>query len=81
MTRYNIVSGKTNFLLVSVAAMFGLLFIIIAYYIIASHNPEKSQHLFRESAARHQSAVGNATSNNSSSSRSKSIASSANLWL
>lgn len=48
MTRYNIVSGKTNFLLVSVAAMFGLLFIIIAYYIVASRSSSQSRKLFRD---------------------------------
>ncbi len=62
MTRYNIVSGKTNFLLVSVAAMFGLLFIIIAYYIIASRSSKGAKHLFRESAARQQSSEKGASS-------------------
>ncbi len=79
MTRYNIVSGKTNFLLVSVAAMFGLLFIIIAYYIFASRNPDKAKHLFRESADRHQSTVSSTSSRKDASTSSNSSASSNNL--
>jgi len=65
---YNTVSGKTNFLLVSVASMFGLLVIIVAYYIYAAGDPETSSKLYRDSAARKGQVNGNNTVSNNASS-------------
>lgn len=46
--KYDIVDSKPNFLIIAIASMFGLLVIIIGYYIFASKDPESRSKLYKD---------------------------------
>ena len=64
MTEYDLTKGKTNFILVGIASLFGLIVVIIAYYIFAARFNKRS--IYEEDSLRRKSKSAKDNSNESS---------------
>tara|TARA_B100000902_G_scaffold356783_1_gene370708 strand:+ start:1600 stop:2373 length:774 start_codon:yes stop_codon:yes gene_type:complete len=64
MTEYDLTKGKTNFILVGIASLFGLIVIIIAYYIFAARFNKRS--IYQEKSTIKQSNNNSNDNNNNS---------------
>ena len=64
MTEYDLTKGKTNFILVGIASLFGLIVVIIAYYIFSARFNKRS--IYEEDSLRRKSKSAKDNSNESS---------------
>ena len=60
---YDLTKGKTNFILVGIASLFGLIVVIIAYYIFAARFNKRS--IYQKKSSNNQAANNNNNANNS----------------
>lgn len=67
---YDLTKGKTNFILVGIASLFGLIVIIIAYYIFSARFNKKSVYQTQSNASRAVNNSGNNSNNANNSSNS-----------
>ena len=67
--KYDIVDSKPNFLIIAIASMFGILVIIISYYIFASKDPESRSQLYKDGGSNYNDEIydNNNSINNSTS--------------
>jgi hypothetical protein len=64
MTEYDLTKGKTNFILVGIASLFGLIVVIIAYYIFAARFNKRS--IYQDKSTVNKSANNSNNANNNS---------------